>query len=95
MTPRWVTYIGSVVIVVTLTVLGGCVVGLLLLGASPFRARLWAGPLRALPFIVAPLWPASLLPSIVLNVWPRPTASSHRSSAACSPSARRCPGGFC
>jgi hypothetical protein len=75
-TPRWVTYIGSVVIGVTLTVLGGCVVGFLLLGASPFRVRLWAGPLRALPFIVAPLWPASLLPSIVLNVWPHPTASS-------------------
>jgi hypothetical protein len=39
--------------------MGAGVLGLLLLGASAFRARLF-GRLRALPLVVAPLWPASV-----------------------------------
>ncbi len=38
--------------------MGAYALGLLLLGASAFRARLF-GRLRALPLVVAPLWPAS------------------------------------
>jgi hypothetical protein len=47
--------------------MGACVLGLLLLGASAFRARLF-GRLRALPLVVAPLWPASIGLLIVLNM---------------------------
>lgn len=39
--------------------MGGCVVGLSLLGVSVFRMRLF-GRLSALPFVVATLWPASI-----------------------------------
>jgi hypothetical protein len=39
--------------------MGAYALGLLLLGASAFRARLF-GRLRALPLVVAPLWPASI-----------------------------------
>ncbi len=47
--------------------LGACVLGLLLLGVAAFRARLF-GSLRALPLLVAPLWPASIGLLIVLNM---------------------------
>jgi hypothetical protein len=47
--------------------MGACVLGLLLLGASAFRARLF-GRLRALPLVVAPLWPASIGLLIMLNM---------------------------
>ena len=47
--------------------MGGCVVGLLLLGVSAFRVRL-LGPLSVLPFVVAALWPASIALLIVLNM---------------------------
>jgi hypothetical protein len=46
--------------------MGGCVVGLLLLGVSAFRMRLF-GPLLALPFVVAALWPASIALLILMN----------------------------
>ncbi|HWS81877.1 MAG TPA: hypothetical protein VN178_12720 [Rubrobacter sp.] len=46
--------------------MGACVLGLLLLGVSAFRARLF-GRLRALPLAVAPLWPASIGLLILLN----------------------------
>jgi hypothetical protein len=45
--------------------LGGWVVGLLLLGVTAFRAHLF-GALRALPFAVAALWPASIAMSVLL-----------------------------
>jgi hypothetical protein len=47
------------------TGLGGWVVGLALLGVTAFRARLF-GSLRALPFAVAALWPASIILAVVL-----------------------------
>jgi len=46
--------------------MGGCVVGLSLLGVSAFRMRLF-GPLSALPFVVAALWPASIALLILMN----------------------------
>lgn len=46
--------------------MGACVVGLLLLGVSAYRTRLF-GSLRALPFVVAALWPASIALLILLN----------------------------
>jgi hypothetical protein len=47
--------------------MGACVLGLLLLGVSAFRARLF-GRLRPLPLVVAPLWPASVGLLILLNM---------------------------
>jgi len=46
--------------------MGAYTVGLLLLGVSAFRARLF-GRLRALPLVVAPLWPASIGLLLLLN----------------------------
>lgn len=46
--------------------IGGCVVSVLLLGASTFRMRL-LGSLSALPFVVAALWPVSITLLILLN----------------------------
>jgi hypothetical protein len=46
--------------------MGGCVVGLSLLGVSAFRMRLF-GPLTTLPFVVAALWPASIALLILMN----------------------------
>jgi hypothetical protein len=47
--------------------MGACVVALLFLGVSAYRTRLF-GSLRALPFVVAALWPASIALLIVLNM---------------------------
>jgi hypothetical protein len=46
--------------------MGAYALGLLLLGVSAFRARLF-GRLRALPLVVAPLWPASIGLLLLLN----------------------------
>jgi hypothetical protein len=46
--------------------MGGCVVGLSLLGVSAFRTRLF-GSLSALPFVMAALWPASTALLILMN----------------------------
>ena len=47
--------------------MGACVVGLLLLGVSAYRTRLF-GSLSALPFVVAALWPASIALLVSLNM---------------------------
>jgi hypothetical protein len=47
--------------------MGAYALGLLLLGVSAFRARLF-GRLRALPQAVAPLWPASFVLPKLLNI---------------------------
>ena len=46
--------------------MGAYALGLLLLGVSAFRARLF-GRLRVLPLVVAPLWPASIGLLLLLN----------------------------
>jgi hypothetical protein len=46
--------------------MGAYALGLLLVGTSAFRARLF-GRLRALPLVVASLWPASIGLLLLLN----------------------------
>jgi hypothetical protein len=60
------SWLMSMSLVLDVLSMGGCVVGLSLLGVSAFRTRLF-GSLSALPFVVAALWPASTALLILMN----------------------------